>query len=210
MVVFDLGGVLVRICRSWEEACHRAGVPVRDGWDREDARAARKEASRAYHDGGLSTEAFCDRLVATAPGLYSPDEVRRVHDAWLIAEYEGVRELIDDLHARGVVTGVLSNTNAAHWARLHTPGEHAPFGVVCKVRHAYASHLMRLSKPDVACFRAFETSVGAAAQRGVVFFDDLEENIAGAEAAGWRGVLVDHTRETAAPMREALRRLGVV
>ena len=28
LVVFDLGGVVVRICRSWEEACRAAGVTL--------------------------------------------------------------------------------------------------------------------------------------------------------------------------------------
>ena len=31
LVCFDLGGVIIRICRTWLEACRRAGLPVRDG-----------------------------------------------------------------------------------------------------------------------------------------------------------------------------------
>jgi hypothetical protein len=30
VVCFDLGGVIVRICRSWAEACDLANLPVRD------------------------------------------------------------------------------------------------------------------------------------------------------------------------------------
>jgi putative hydrolase of the HAD superfamily len=213
-VVFDLGGVLVRICRSWDEACVRAGVGVRPGWETVQARGARKDLSGAYHDGSMETEEFCARVAATVPGLYTPEEVRRVHDAWLIEEYAGVRALIDELHGRGVTTGILSNTNAAHWERMHRagdPGREATFGVVSRVHHPHASHLLRCSKPDVACYRAFESRAGVrpGAAR-VVFFDDLEENVAAAVAAGWEGVRVDHTGDTAAQMRAALERAGVL
>ena len=66
----------------------------------------------------MRCEEFFERLGATAPGLYTTDEVRRVHDAWTLEEYPGAGGLIERLHAAGVGTGVLSNTNHSHWARL--------------------------------------------------------------------------------------------
>lgn len=205
IVVFDLGGVLIRICRTWQEACQRIGVPVHSEWEHDGERERRRELSRVYHAGGLSTDEFCARMSATARGVYTADEVKRVHDAWLIDEYAGVSELIDDLHAQGVMTGVLSNTNEAHWRRLcSTSGVPAEFGLPSKVQHLHASHLLGVSKPDVACFQAFEERAGLARGAGVIFFDDLEENIAGAALAGWRGVLIDHRGDTAAQMRRAL------
>lgn len=210
-VVFDLGGVLVRICRSWEEACARAGVPAHAAWDVAHAKAARKELSGRYHDGAMGTDEFCAGVAATLPGVYSAEEVRRVHDAWLIEEYPGVRKLVDDLHGQEVRTGILSNTNAAHWERLYTPGGDSEFGVVSRVLHAHASHLLRCSKPDVACYRAFEAWSGVRSGRDrVVFFDDLAENVEAARGAGWEGVVVDHTGETASQMRAALVRAGVL
>jgi FMN phosphatase YigB (HAD superfamily) len=211
MVVFDLGGVLVRICRSWPEACARVGLDLRAGWDDPAKREIRGRLSHEYHLGMLGTDEFCERLAGTTPGSYSPQEVRRVHDAWLIEEYEGVSTLIDDLHAAGIVTGVLSNTNEAHWERLAGGPDRAPeFVAPGKVRHLHASHLLRAAKPSVDCFRAFESRCGPALiGNGVIFFDDLPENIEGAERAGWKGRLVDHTGDTATQMREFLRADGI-
>ena len=55
-VCFDLGGVIVRICRSWEEGCHRAGVSLRDH-DRfmhDNHRAARAHHTDQHQCGHLS------------------------------------------------------------------------------------------------------------------------------------------------------------
>lgn len=215
LVVFDLGGVLIRICRSWQEACLRAGVPVRPEWDCEEDRAHRKELTLAYHRGAVSTRDYFSGVAATGGGVYTPEQVRHVHDSWLIGEYEGVGELLDELRTRGVQTGVLSNTNEAHWERLCIPPAGAvkapEFGVTSKVHHLHASHLLGQSKPDLGCYRAFEARAGVTASGGaVLFFDDLEENIVGAVAAGWTGVMVDHRGDTAAQMRRELVTLGVL
>ncbi len=211
MVVFDLGGVLIRICRSWPEACARVGLELHPGWDDPTMREIREQLSHEYHLGMLGTNEFCERLAGTAPGAYSPQEVRRVHDAWLIDEYEGVSTLIDDLHSTGVVTGILSNTNEAHWERLAGRPDRTPeFVAPAKVHHLHASHLLRAAKPSIACFRAFESRCGPElVGKEVLFFDDLPENIAGAARAGWKGHLVDHRGDTARQMREVLRAEGV-
>lgn len=211
IVVFDLGGVLVRICRSWEEACARVGLALRPGWDTETSAALRRELSHDYHVGALSTVEFCERIAGTAPGVYSADEVRLVHDAWLIDEYVGVTRLIDEIHAAGLDTGVLSNTNEAHWERLAGMPGHAPeFAAPGMVRHLHASHLLKAAKPGIECFRAFEAAAGIPrGAEGIVFFDDMAENIAGAKAAGWRAHLVDHAGDTASQMRRALEADGV-
>ena len=138
-------------------------------------------------------------------GAYSPDEIAMIHDAWLIEEYPGVRTLVDDLHRLGgVETGMLSNTNARHWARRERD-----FTTAGLLGSQHASHLLGLAKPDPAIFRAFERRTGQA-PGGIVFFDDLPENVDAARRAGWRGVLIDHVGDTAAQMRSALRDLGVL
>lgn len=212
IVVFDIGGVLVRICRTWEDACERIGLDAREGWNGEDAKRARSRLSHEYHLGSMTTTDFCAGIAAVVPGVYTPEEVRRVHDAWLIEEYAGVGTLIDDLHARGVETGVLSNTNEAHWDRLAgAAGRAAEFAAPGKVKHLHASHVLRLAKPEMACFRAFEKMAGATDDPSrLIFFDDLEENIAGANAAGWRGRQIDHRGDTAAQMRHILAHEGVL
>lgn len=208
VVVFDLGGVLIRICRSWAEACAAAGLPLRVDVKDADASGRRHELSARHGVGAISSDEFFRTVSAALGGVYSPDEVQRVHDAWLLGEYPGVHDLIADLRSAGVVTGVLSNTNHAHWVRL-TPrhmGGTDEFPACGRVDHPLASHVLRLLKPDEAIYRAFERHSGAAPGE-ILFFDDLEENVAAARACGWGARQVDHTGDTAAQMRAHLREI---
>src|SRR5688572_22674570 len=83
VICFDLGGVLVRICRSWAEACEKAGVPVvaRDWLAGEQAIAARSVVMRAYQNGELSTDAYYQGMLGALERHYTLDEIASIHDA---------------------------------------------------------------------------------------------------------------------------------
>ncbi|MFO0931706.1 MAG: HAD-IA family hydrolase [Planctomycetota bacterium] len=204
LVVFDLGGVLVRIARTWAEASRAAGV---DPSGREDPLPphAREPWVHAYETGAIDRAAFVDGLVRAMDGAYAPDEVVRIHDAWLFGEYAGLDRLFDALDGAGLETAVLSNTNEAHWARMFPAGGPWAFPSLRRVRHPHASHLLRARKPDAASFRAVEDATGRRGE-GVVFFDDLPDNVRGARRAGWTAHLVDPAGDPAAQM---LARLGL-
>jgi putative hydrolase of the HAD superfamily len=204
LVCFDLGGVVVRICRSWAEGCRAAGLDVRgdvdgicagpNGWP---------ELNGAYQCGRISTDAFACRFSDMVGGLYAPEEILRVHRAWTLAEYRGVGALIDRVHEAGVETAVLSNTCEDHWAILHElPAFRA-------LRNRHGSHELGLCKPDPAIYAALEASVGFSGAE-VVFFDDLEENVRAARGCGWDAVQVDHAGEPAAQMAAALVERGLL
>ena len=205
LVVFDLGGVLVRIARSWAEACEAAGVASRAG---RPAEVVLEESGlvAAYQVGGLDDDTFFTGA-SRALGGYDPREVERVHDAWLRGEYPGAGALLDALEARGVETGVLSNTNAAHWRRMTAEGGAYP--AVRRVRHAHGSHLLRAAKPSRLVFERFEAAVG---RRGgdVLFFEDSPANAAAARAHGWRAHVVDPAGDPPAEILALLRAEGVV
>lgn len=212
LVVFDLGGVLIRICRSWAEACAAAGLDVRPASTDESASRRRHELARRHGIGQIDSDAYFRLLSESMHGLYTPDEVRRIHDAWLLGEYAGVHELIADIKAAGVATGVLSNTNHAHWVRLVPPshGGLHEFKAPGLVDRLHASHLLGVAKPDAAIYHAFHRTAGLAVRPdAILFFDDLEENVAAARACGWQAELVDYTGDTAAQMRSFLRARGL-
>lgn len=210
LVVFDLGGVVVRICRSWQEACRAAGVEHRAGIDTPRVQSDRREVVRRFERGEIGSDEFFARIAAATGGLYQPDEVRRVHAAWLIDEYPGVDALVDELHAVGVETGILSNTNHAHWEIMGRREPRAIYPTLWRTRHPHASHLLQLSKPDRAIYDEFAKRTGRAARPGeILFFDDLDENVDAARAAGWRSERIDHTGDTAAQMRAYLASHGV-
>lgn len=211
LVVFDLGGVVVRICRSWKEACERTGLPFHELAATPANIGERKAVVRLHEVGAIGDEEYFERIAATTAGLYTPACVRTLHDAWITGEYEGAGGLIDDLHALGVPTGILSNTNAYHWRQMVEPA--GPSGAsrfpsVQRPRHPHASHLLGLAKPDPAIFDAFCRATGCPAHR-VVFFDDLADNVAGARGAGWDAVQIDHGGDTAGQIRLHLRLRGL-
>lgn len=203
LVCFDLGGVLVRICRSWEEGCRAAGLDLRA--ERDPARLhERLELLHGLDTGRVTPDAFYAGISATMANAYSPDEIRRIHGAWILGEYEGVAAVVTRLHDAGVETACLSNTNHDHWEYMLA----GSFPAMRALRHKHASHVLGLRKPDDAIYGAFEERTGRRAGE-IAFFDDLEENVAAASARGWRAHHVDHTGDTASQIARAVRELGI-
>jgi putative hydrolase of the HAD superfamily len=198
VVCLDWGGVLLRICNGWDEACAAAGLPLPAAPVSAEIRARRRELAEAYQLGFLACEAYFPAVAELSPG-YSAADIERLHDAWLLHEYDGAVELVTELtgHAR-LTTALLSNTNARHWTRR------AQFTAAGLLAHQLASHEHRLAKPDAEFYRSLEAAVGASGPE-IVFFDDLEANVAAARALGWQAVRVDPAGDTVAQVRGALR-----
>ena len=204
LIVFDLGGVLVRICRSWQEGCAAAGLELRaNGAQGTQAWFAPGETGHLYQTGAISCEEFAARLSHDFRQTYSAEEIMRVHHAWLLGEYEGVGELIEEIHQRDVGTAALSNTNHAHWLRL------VEMPAVARLRHRLASHELRLHKPDPAIYRELEQRLDVSGG-DIIFFDDLPDNVEAANKLGWNAVLIDPHGKTDQQMRHALRDRGVL
>jgi putative hydrolase of the HAD superfamily len=204
LVCFDLGGVLLRICRSWAEGCAAAGLELRDGrdllhrpsdgWD---------ELNDLYQRGRLSRDEYARRFSAATGGLYSPEEIIRVHEAWILGEYEGVGGVIRRIDEAGRETAILSNTTHEHWLTLPR------YPSLQLLNNRLASHELGLRKPEEASYRAVEQRTGMAGP-SILFFDDLEENVLAARRVGWRAEQIDPLRSTAEQMIAALRAHGVI
>lgn len=197
LICFDLGGVLVRICRSWDEGCVAAGVPVRPFEADEEHLNDRMRLVNRLQRGEIDGPAFSRALSETFRGIWTPEEVARVDAAWLLEPYEGTLEVIDEIHAAGHETACLSNTSADHWNVLTTHES------VRRLHRRFASHLMGLVKPNQSIYAAFEDATGRDPAE-IVFFDDLSPNIDAALERGWDAVRIDHRGETASQLRAAL------
>jgi HAD superfamily hydrolase (TIGR01509 family) len=220
VVCFDLGGVLVRICRTWADACARAALPARnaehlasDGW-----REPRRRAGDRYQSGQLQCAAYFAELAAASDGLFSAAEFERLHHAWTLDHYPGALELVRALNAQpGVVTACLSNTNHAHWVRLAGADGKNEYPAVAELRHQLASHLLGCAKPDARIYQlAYAKFSEATADQtaplrpsDILFFDDLPENVHAARAAGWTAFPVDPSGDTVTQMRGLLASAGV-
>jgi len=203
LVCFDLGGVVLRICRSWMEGCQAAGLgwrgsmdPLRAGFSGLDA------LNEAHQTGRVDGAEYARRFSELIGGLYSPEEVTRVLRAWVLGEYEGMAEVVDGIHEAGLETAVLSNTSEGHWETF------PKYGAFCRLRNRLGSHELGVRKPDARAYRAVEDLSGY--RRGaILFFDDLAENVEGARAVGWDAQQVDPQEDTAAQVVCALRSRGI-
>jgi len=215
-VCFDIGGVLVRLCAGWDEAYRAAGLDVRPVPAGSAIEARRREIGIRFDSGQISLDDWANGVAQIIDAVYSPDELKRVHAAFLKDEYPGALELVGELHARRVETACLSNTNAAHWSRLAHVDEGggarpglAEFPAVVRLEHRLASHILHAMKPDAAAFAHVERATGA---RGpaILFFDDREENVGAARRCGWRAECVDPLGDTIAQVRGHLEVAGVL
>ncbi len=214
IVCFDLGGVIVRIARSWTEGCAAAGLPVRGDSHTNEMKVVRQTITQSFMVGMVSQNEWAAHITESLQGLYSQEEIIKIHDGWIIEEYPGWEELVDDLHAAHITTACLSNTNEGHWRRmlhLHEDGkprtDDPAFPNVMRLQHLHASHLIKCAKPDAGIYAAFEESMRCN-PHDILFFDDLEDNVQAAHQRGWRVVQIDHTRSTVPQVRASLKANG--
>jgi putative hydrolase of the HAD superfamily len=207
LVVFDLGRVLVRICDGWQHACRVAGVPVvREELDA-DAQARLHALVCRAEVGGLDIDGF-GREAAAVLGL-TPVQFRALSDAYLLGAFEGAVEIVEELAAAGMPTACLTNTNDNHWRLMNDPAALGYFPLD-RLTHRFASHLVRLRKPDDAIYAHVEQATATPAE-AILFFDDVEENVAAARNRGWRVRWIDPALNDPVPqIRAALKEHGVL
>lgn len=213
-VCFDWGGVILKFCRSFADGVKAAGLDLREGAIDAEAIAARRGLANEYSMGRISRAEFLRATSLASAGLYTEEELERINHAWLLEEYPGVGLVVDELNALPhIETALLSNTTEIHWERQHEEpcrrNGIPHFPTASKLKHRHASHLLGLLKPDEAIYAAFERETGFSPP-GILFFDDLEENVRAARSRGWRAVQIDHTGDTAAQIRAALREHSIL
>lgn len=204
LVCFDLGGVLVRINSTWAAAARHAGVQPACEAERL-AELGGFAAFEAFQAGALDEDAYLEALRDHLE-LRDADHALQVHESILDVAYPETETLVSQLHASGVQTACLSNTNSIHWRRMAYSGE---FPAIASLQHKFASQDLRLAKPDPQIYRALERAVGSEPDR-IVYFEDGQANVEGALECGWRAFLIDPHGNPAAQMREHLGTLGVL
>ncbi|MBI5532325.1 MAG: HAD-IA family hydrolase [Deltaproteobacteria bacterium] len=203
LVTFDLGGVIVRISTSLEEAAFRAGVKLRD---------AKPDQTRwsslfvQWQSGQVTDEAFFEQWAACV-GRFDAHDAPKLSLGWLQHEFEGIQALLGSLHGLGVPMGCLSNTSRHHWDYMLAETDRYPS--LRWLQHLHASHLIGVMKPDEAIYRAYERLTGYRPE-DIVFFDDLQANVDGAKRCGWQAVRIDPKADPAAQVRARLREIGVL
>ncbi|MBN4060379.1 hypothetical protein JYT11_00880 [Planctomycetaceae bacterium AH-315-I19] len=214
LVCLDLGGVVLRHCRTWAQGCASAGLDVRDPerMNTPELSEKRRELNCEHQTGALSPEDFWVAIAAATDGLYTPAEIEHLHDSWLLDEYKGVPELIEELaRVERVTLACLSNTNVPHWERTKRcrGGALNSLPMMEHLTHRMVSHEMGVAKPGERIYALAEEITGFSGER-IVFFDDLEENIVAARAHDWSGHQIDHEGCPASQMRAVLEAMGIL
>lgn len=201
LVVFDLGGVMIRIRHAWSEILAEMDLCLPDGFTSD--RLADHRALSEYQNGQIGEEVFLE-VLAQEFG-FGVDQVREAHQLILREDYPGAAELVKDLRNVGIKVVCLSNTNELHYREFFS----GRFPVCDAFDELLASHRLGLSKPDPAIYQFVEERYGLQGDE-IIFFDDNTANIESAKARNWSGMLIDPEGEPPAVIRQELVRRSVL
>jgi putative hydrolase of the HAD superfamily len=195
VVLFDLGGVLVRL-GGVEAMRHLAGIESDEELWR---RWLTCRWVRRFERGLCSTDDFANGVVADWGLTVTADEFIEQFRAWPEGLFDGAEQLVETTRARARV-GCVSNTNALHSSEMASMGRLMDLFEV-----TFLSHELGLVKPDRELFDHVSAALGVPAHR-TVFLDDNAVNVAGAASAGFTAVHVRGVGEAAS----ALLALGLL
>lgn len=196
VVLFDLGGVLIRLRGVKVLLSHLEGRVDEAGLMR---RWLFSPAVRAFESGNCSLATFCHAIVAELDLPMDATGFLDIFRSFLAEPFPGVAETLPVL-SRRMPIGILSNTSDPHWqaAREMLPELNA-------VKHLFLSYRMGLLKPDEAMFRQV-LSLLDTPPATVLFFDDHPANVDAANATGMHAVIVKSFSETV----EMMMTMGVL
>lgn len=146
-----------------------------------------QEATAAGDRSGTTEQLV--RSVAAQTHLDVAGALAAYHGAWerTVAHDPAAAGVLDGLRARGLATGLLSNT---HWPRALHERWLADAGLLDRLDvRVYTSDLAHV-KPHPEAFRALLAAVGVAPEEAVFVGDRPRDDVWGAQRAGLRAVLL--------------------
>jgi HAD superfamily hydrolase (TIGR01509 family) len=171
LVVFDLGGVLLRL----------RDARTTFGLDADDSSFIRtwlkSESVRQFECGEIGIETFARQVVRELELSYDHGEFLHRFGSWPDGMYQGIPELMERIPDH-VGTALLSNTNAMHWNQGNIDET-----LRSLMDHLFLSYETGLLKPDEEAFVQVLEHFGRAPQE-VLFLDDNPLNIAAANQLG--------------------------
>lgn len=174
-VVFDLGNVLVRLNNPlmYQELA-RVGGCSQDELDK----LITIEADD-YVTGQVDTEAFCKHIASKLPAKPATTDLCTAFCCQLGEPFTAMEELVAQVSSR-INTACLSNTVPIHWDYAF---QHYP--VMKYFLQAMPSHELEAKKPDLEMYQKAERLLNASGEE-ILFFDDSQDNVEGAQLAGWQ------------------------
>jgi putative hydrolase of the HAD superfamily len=197
-LLFDIGGVVIEV--DFERALHSWAPLSRLSIDQMRRRLAVDETYQRYEKGELDAAVYFDHLRAIFALDGSDADIAAGWNAILVGEISEALALID-VARRQLPCFAFSNTSHTHhaaWAADYPR-------VVGAFEQLYLSFEIGQRKPDRSAFETVAQQIGTNTDR-ILFFDDMQENVDGARAAGMQAVRV----RSPADIRQALVDIGVL
>jgi glucose-1-phosphatase len=196
VLLFDLGGVLVEFSGVRDVApllrIEAAESAIRERW-------SCCPHTEAFGRGQLSRHDFAERFVRDWGLDLPPDRFLQAFRSWSRSLLPGAEELLASLRPRFRLAA-LSNSNELHWERNAND-----LGINDLFEVAISSHQVGLSKPDPKIYEVALARLGVSPD-AVMFFDDVQANVAAASRLGMRAFQVDGVEG----VRERLIREGLL
>ena len=206
LVIFDLGGVFVRLDNARglacvAEACGLTAAEVRRRiFGGGDVTVYDAGPLLDFETGRLSTDAFLAWFCQALGCPLTRADFERFWTAIFAGWIDGNIALAEALLARpGVAVALLTNTNPVHYGHLLRA-----LPLLERIPWRFASFETGLMKPSPEAFQHVLSTVGVTPSEAV-FIDDLEANVDAARALGLHGVLAT----SPAAVRAGLARLGL-
>lgn len=194
-VSFDIGGVasasnreaiVAKGAERWPDFTYsdfkRMFIPQWKGME--------KDYWRLFQNGLIGADEYLSASMRA--GKFPDTEENRQHFRAVLKRftnwYHPMLAVAQDLKQQGYHTSILTNNNELLFAED---------GLVAIVDTVVSSHQIHVSKPDAQAYKTLLERIGAKNPAEVLFTDDKEKNIRGAEQAGIHGY---HFRSRELPM----------
>lgn len=196
-LLFDLGGVLLdidfmRAFSAWSRFSTLTAEEMHSAFQFD-------EYYQRHERGEISAKEYFAHLQNTLKISGSTSDMCDGWNAIFVEEITETRRMVNAARSR-LPCYMFTNTNATHLAAWTTsfPQLVEPFKVV------FASSEMGLRKPESKAFEHIASNIGVP-PASIMFFDDLLENVQGAQDAGFCAVHVRSSEDVA----NALHGLGI-
>lgn len=177
-ILFDLGGVLIdlaplNVFEHWAKAAAVTPTSLAARWKIDDAYKAHEKGEMEFND-------FTGHLQKQLGISLSQGDWQTGWNTLLGRPFPGLVPRLLEL-ANRIPLYCFSNTNQTHWTALEARTSHTQ--LVSCFQKTYLSYAIGRRKPDVESYRWVAQDMGYQPS-DIVFFDDNEANISGAERAG--------------------------
>jgi putative hydrolase of the HAD superfamily len=183
VILFDVGGVL--LTNGWDR-CERSVVLDEFHLDHAEFEARHLKANDAWERDAITARQYLDATVFYELRSFTYGNFLQAMFAVSAPLPNGALGILQELAASGkYMLGTLNNE-----ARETNEYRLARYEISKCIDVAFSSCYVGLRKPEPAMYRRALDILGRPGDR-VLFIDDRQENVAGAEAAGMKGLRFD-------------------